>query len=318
MTDVWHFYRAERLYSLRILKEVLSNVDNHRNKHQSVFHDIFHQMEEINLKSSLFKQLKAVIAEKPPSKETHGSNFSESMVKSWVHFNLREQSELLQLIILYYHCSNQSWQHLSDLKHIWDIAQSHKFCRQTSTGRSLDSDATRLSLVEGIRQLESFLIVYCMNQERSDAQTAMVETDNLILSSLGNLAEHGPIMLAWMLVHFQIEGESSLVKYRNLGERAIQLQVIKYLIKAAKNDVVNSNARVSEVFYKGVYKLLNSLLTAFDPERMGLTEDVHQLATILLKQDTIAEDLWDQKLENGVGMHLKSCMAKFHRMSHLC
>ena len=56
----------------------------------------------------------------------------------------------------------------------------------------------------------------------------------------------------------------------SLGERSVQLDVLKYLIKVVKNEVVNSNRVVSNVVYGTVYNLITSLLDAFDPECMGL------------------------------------------------
>lgn len=55
------------------------------------------------MKHELVEQFKEVISETPPSTESLGSQLGANVKKSWTHFNLREQSEILQLLLLYFH-----------------------------------------------------------------------------------------------------------------------------------------------------------------------------------------------------------------------
>ena len=104
LVDIWHFYRAERLYLLQVLKEVITHHNNPDHDHREVFDKVFEKIDtEGKMKHELVEQFKEVIQEKPPSTELLGSQLGGNVKKSWIHFNLREQSELLQLIMLYLH-----------------------------------------------------------------------------------------------------------------------------------------------------------------------------------------------------------------------
>ena len=279
MNDIWHFYRSERLYTLRVIKEILSNLSNEDHKHQSTFVDIFNQMQELNLMPSLLDQLEHVTNEK--------NNIPE-LSSPWSHFNLREQSELTQILLLYF-------EHTTDIlsvehfKRIWSLVTNHKFGSRNDQGE----------LAESIGQLESVLIVKLISILDNDSakshpiwsdEKEIKQVDTMVASSLGNVEAHGPIMIAWMLSHFVKEGESSLPKYKCLGERAVQLNVIKYLIKTMKNEVVCKV--VAHAVHTIVYGIITTLLDSFDSEIMGLSEDIHELVRLLLMQEDV--EFWDQ------------------------
>ena len=57
LIDIWQFYRAERLYLLKVLKEILSCTTNSKHKHHETFSKIFKQLKEKKIKESLIKQL---------------------------------------------------------------------------------------------------------------------------------------------------------------------------------------------------------------------------------------------------------------------
>lgn len=104
LVDIWHFYRAERLYLLQVLKEVITHHNNEDHENREVFEIVFEKIDkEGRMKHELVEQFKEVISETPPSTESLGSQLGANVKKSWTHFNLREQSEILQLLLLYFH-----------------------------------------------------------------------------------------------------------------------------------------------------------------------------------------------------------------------
>ena len=60
MTDIWHFYRSERLYLLKTTKEIMTKTWKEGSKHHATFADIFNQMEELSIGQSLLNQLEYV------------------------------------------------------------------------------------------------------------------------------------------------------------------------------------------------------------------------------------------------------------------
>ncbi len=96
LCDIWQFYQAERLYILRILKEILTQLNlKTDSKHLPTLREAFKKLDEKNqLKDSLIDQLKSVIEAEPPNSVKNGKHFSKDLTSAWLHFNLREQVSL--------------------------------------------------------------------------------------------------------------------------------------------------------------------------------------------------------------------------------
>ena len=67
-------------------------------------------------------------------------------------------------------------------------------------------------------------------------------------------------MLAWMLAHFLNDEDFS--RFRNLGERAVQMNVLKYIDRALNNDVIVGNFAVASVV-NSVAFAVSSVLVIF-------------------------------------------------------
>ena len=90
MIDIWHFHQAEKLYNLRVLKEILTDSTS---KHMKTYEDVFVKLDEgCQLKKSLIKQFQSLIEAPLPEKDKY---YSEDLIEAWAHFNLRQQSKLL-------------------------------------------------------------------------------------------------------------------------------------------------------------------------------------------------------------------------------
>ena len=92
--DIWQFYRAERLYLLQIIKEILSHSppDDGAVGDAGVLAAIRRRMSP-GLKGKLIDQLRAAVKERPPtdgSSEQLGPALGRTCKRAWIHFNLRE------------------------------------------------------------------------------------------------------------------------------------------------------------------------------------------------------------------------------------
>jgi hypothetical protein len=86
---------------VQVLKEVLSHARSTDHKHGDIFADTFDKLRAGDvLKKNLFDQLKSVLSENPPNRDNLGKNFSEDVVSSWSHVNLRE---LVRTFLPLYH-----------------------------------------------------------------------------------------------------------------------------------------------------------------------------------------------------------------------
>ena len=89
LNDIWQFHQAEKLYNLRIVKEILTQIctSNTGEKHYETYKDVFSQLDEDNqLKSSIIKQIKSLIESVPPAKDKF---YTSETIQAWAHFNLR-------------------------------------------------------------------------------------------------------------------------------------------------------------------------------------------------------------------------------------
>ena len=362
LIDIWQFYRAERLYLLKVIKEILSHANNTKHKHQKTFQSVLEKLKTKDLIFSLIKQLCSTIgckydktSRKDGSKSfaiTNGDvgnalplNFKDDLGKAWVHFTLREQVELLQLILLYYNVCDSKIERsydIDDVELFLTIFQHHNFGKKQKFIGSGSScivqakDVASPELAEAVGHIECLIILFLFDlptltinhtvpksknnviwnavqtASKSESSSSIQSLDAFI-SSLGNVSDHAPIMLGWMLSHYLIEGEESLVVYRNLGERSVQLNVLKFLISCIQNETSAGPEKsiVASITYSIVYSLLSVLTTAFDPEQMGFKDDFHSLVCILLKEEFIAKDFWEQGFESGLGMYYAAELSMF-------
>ena len=65
-------------------------------------------------------------------------------------------------------------------------------------------------------------------------------------------------MLSWMLAHFL--NDDDFGRFRNLGERAVQLKVLQYIDRSLKNDVVVGNKAVASVVNSAAFAVLSVLV----------------------------------------------------------
>ncbi len=301
-----------------MLKELLTHSGNASHRHHSQFVDTLNALDKESggLGHSLLKQLEWVMTESPPNRE---GAFTENCLWSWAHFNLREQSELLQLNLLFLHSGIadpdtsiktfkkyfmlfqvNSYKQLVTGLQLYDwlnffLFQEHAFGHKLESSHA--SADVNSDLVESIGLLESLLLVYLIDlpsvsvrspdhamsvSDSADPDMAKVER---MVAGLGSQPEHGPVMLAWMLAKYMLseEDRSILSKYHAMGERAVQLRALNVLTRAATNTVLSSHTNLHSVVRGICYALLAVLSTSFDLQQMGLTSDGLTLTLDLLQ-----------------------------------
>ena len=121
-----------------------------------------------------------------------------------------------------------------------------------------------------------------------------------ILREINFFRPHGPPMLAWMLSHYLVDRQVG--KFKSLGERAFQLNVIEFLTSGLKSDALNSNHIIAAISHGVVFGLISILVTAFDPDRMGIETKLFDLILVLVKKEVIAEVVWKEGLDSNQGL----------------
>ena len=159
---------------MQVLKEVLTHHNDTEHESREVFEAVLEKIDvDGRLKHELVDQFNTVIAEKPAKLvEQLGSQLARTVERTWNHFNLREQSELLQLLLLYTHqtgdCLPADWSKLCNM------FSSHQFCtgRQVAAARAGEAGAEQLAATVG--QLEAALLVQLLDLSRLVTATAFL------------------------------------------------------------------------------------------------------------------------------------------------
>jgi hypothetical protein len=92
------------------------------------------------------------------------------------------------------------------------------------------------------------------------------------------------------------------------------LNVIEYLSQGLVNDALKSNHIIAAITHGVVYSLISILVTAFEPARMGLSQQLLDLMLVLFKQEIIASMIWKEGFDSsssGLAGHLGSILATF-------
>ena len=316
LLDIWQFYRAERLYLLQVLKQVISHARDPQHPHQETFQSFLQDLEkEGDLKNMIFRQMRSVMKEPVPNRESHGTHFSPQCVNSWLHSNLREQAQLLQITLLYLHW-NEEAKNQETFTEVYELFSEHGFGRRQLAAHLLKE--CNSALCDSVAFLETLIMCYLIDLSNSTVDSACmwmdhksVEAIDKMVASLGSVAEHGPVMLSWMLAHFMMDGPESIRKYHGLGERAVNLGTLKYLEKVVKNEVISADKEVLGIAKGICYAILSVMLSAFEPQRMGIANEAQSLIECILRQETIAEDFWTQGLDVGCGIHFSTLLDGF-------
>jgi hypothetical protein len=311
--DVWQFYRAERLYLLQAVKEILVRAEDHNHPHTEIFAEQCKKWRQGGkFIENLMEQLEDVVsAPVPPSDSNYFS------VKSWIHFTLREQTELLQIILLFLQSENEETEKNRWKKGVFSrllaVFQGHGFGHRQKWAH-LAGDAYGQEISESVGHLEAIILMSIVDlpalAEGAEVFGGEKEVDKLV-AALGSHSDHGPVMMTWMLAQYITKGEDSLAEYHGLGERAVQLRAVSHLARAVDNEVIVSNARISGIAKGICYSVLSVLVSAFEPERTGLSKDVHELSRLLLRHENIAADFWKQGYEAGLGIHFGTVLSGF-------
>ncbi|XP_076308218.1 nuclear pore complex protein Nup188 isoform X4 [Tachypleus tridentatus] len=304
--EIWNFYYSERFYIILCMKHILGHWQDSSHPYQELYEGFLETInKEGGLVHKLINQLETLTTLEGPNRDTHGQYMTENLTYSWMTFNLKEQCELLQLLLLYYREMEPA---VEEVQQLLIIFQKHSFGLKQPY-RQLVHETSQY-LIDLIGYLEALLAVEVLELEwLFKSQEQEIGTDHYLLrkkqglekldnviGTLGNHPQHSPLLLAWMLVRFWIK-DASLTNsstFRHLGNTALQLDVFEYLCRALQTPTLSGNGKVAVLAHGVVYSLLSVLLSVFHVDTLGKMESIHKLAECLLKYQNVAEEFWEK------------------------
>lgn len=135
LLDVWIFYNSERIFMLQQLKLIIEFKQNSVHLYYNEFNSIIKSIELENLRKSLVKQFEYLVRESPPIKSKNGDVVTFEMQKLWMERNLREQVEVLLLILL---VIDENKLFIQEFKQLFSTFKMHNFGRQPIYHKHLD------------------------------------------------------------------------------------------------------------------------------------------------------------------------------------
>ncbi|XP_059142292.1 nucleoporin NUP188-like isoform X2 [Physella acuta] len=330
LLKIQEFYYEERLYLLRCLRTVLQSWQGEENAYKDVFVNFIKLLLDNNhLGKKLVEQFDHVCTATIPTKETNGPLMNRLQVMSWAVQNLKEQQELLELLVIFYHYFEMEFPTLQDL--------FRKFKNQNfGWGQTFKHliDVQMEKLVTRIRYLEILILLVGldvknamdMTRETRDSNYASSAPDHLILSQVSNVTEmdklisqlgsepvHGPIFMAWSILLFIhgelsqthvgsgegiVESSQTVNKSRRFGNMGMQLGALDYLHELLESETFTGNSHLAKTAHCIVYSVISALLSNFHEDSFGNTETLYRLCSRLMTWDCIAESLWNKTGES--------------------
>ena len=326
------YYYSERLFALFCLKQILSHW---KKDSDHVYKQIFKSfLETIHanklLLPKLIQQLIILNDTPVPSRLTNGPYFSESLSKDWIHNNLKEQMEVLQLLLLYF---KEFEYPIDTVIQLLNIFRTNGFGLKFTHFTRTDLEYVGEEVFRFIGFLQSLIIVEsldlkwfyeCLQQDiecqliREENSKQLKQLETIVTNMSGGVVEHSPIFLSWMIVRscelpdFDINTSCSVVS--QLGANAVQLNVFAYLEKCLKlpQMLALDGTVVWDLIYRSIADLLFVTFTIYNLEMLSHSiPALNQLCIKLFRNNFIANELYQNGLDSGLGLIVKAGLSYF-------
>ncbi|GFO48463.1 nucleoporin nup188 homolog, partial [Plakobranchus ocellatus] len=304
LLKIQDFYHGERLYLLRCLRHILHCWLQGEHAYKNIFIEFLNKILDQNLLGKkLLLQFEEACSAPMPTKDINGPLMGRAQVLLWAHQNLREQVELLELLLVYYKDFEMDLPTVLDLftkfkKHGFGWGQSYKHL----------VDGPMEKLVQRIGHLELLLLLEGLdvmnaievNQQNNLSEHAILgdrsglEKMASAMSQLGSEPIHGPLLLAWSVLQY-IRGEAeqasrataeaadsltpeqgktgNLVRVaQRVGNQALQLKVFDFLMDMLDTEPFCGQSDLASIAHYLVYSMFLALLSFYHEDSLGNTE----------------------------------------------
>ncbi|XP_048244998.1 nucleoporin NUP188-like [Haliotis rufescens] len=316
------YYFTERLYLLKCLHQVLNFWPDTQHPYKEAYSQFLNDLlDNYQLTEKLLSQFSDVCKAQMPTWETHGPLMTDHQSQAWVHQNLKEQCELLELLLLYFKDFETNEKGFVDLLekfkgHGFGYLQSYKH----ALGKADEKIVKRIGYLEMLILLDLMdftTAAKCREDNNFDEHLLLSKKDtfnkvNKIFEHLGCERQVAPLLLGWaVLRQLYVDEDEGAMATRKLGNMALQLGVFDYTLDLLKVEPFNGSMIIASFARLIVYSLMFVTLSLFDEETLGNPEALYEVAALVLKADFNAEYMWQKGLEEGLGCLYSSAIACF-------
>ncbi|XP_033122077.1 nucleoporin NUP188 homolog [Anneissia japonica] len=322
LLKVWDYYQTERIQLLHCLKQVLSFCEELGHPYNAVYLECLQDLQRQKLIDKLFAQYEDRCQAVAPNKLDVGPPMTDRQSLKWSLQCLREQCELLEIILLYFKSFEATEKRILSLIKLF---QKQGFGTRQTNKHLYDGDTTADQLMNRLGFNCCLIILECLDLYHFLGETTHERTSkhklvscketfndlNKLVGSLGNIIHYGPLILAWTSLHAAAFPDKDPEFVQRLGQSALQLQVFQYLYTMLNLAPFSSDAVLSPLSHTIVYGLLNLVLSVFDEQTLGSTHILVHLTCQLLEQKHLCETFWEEDVDGGMAMLLHSATMKF-------
>lgn len=320
LVDIAKYYALERVVLLKVMRNILEWHTSKNHPYGAEYAGLLQRLGLGTLLQSYLRQLGHLIREPQPSQQPHTvsdfTGYGSAKLIAWAERRNHETVEVLQIVLLLVEHGGIGAEQLAEL---FGLFRLHSFGRQQP---HLDANnAAHVDLVNKVMYAEVALFMKCClcccADANSDAKNAtpgfMQDAYRLLhkaVHSLTQHAEHGPVLLTWMLFGMQAtagagaaangeDDETEQLRIRQYGTRAVQLGVFEFLHTMLKHALYKDNSIVARIVRRTVYILLTELCNRFDADgSVANHRHIYELLGELLRTPMLAKDFCSR--EDGV------------------
>lgn len=309
--NLFNYYYSERLFSLFCLKQILSNWKVNDHIYCKIFQDFLKRINadgQISLK--LIDQLKYLLQSNNESCYSKFTHFFNEKHMILLNENIiKEQIEILQLLLLYYKNFEPA---PKDVLEILKIFTDTGFETKESNTKNLN---TFCGFLKGLLIVEFFDANYLYKCHLDGIEHYLFKNENSeIIKTISNLIvnlnttvqEHSLIFFSWMFVNLLNNfDENNSIDY--FGNNALQLKIFKYIEYCLSLEQMNllKKSFVYNLIYEIIGNLMAVTFTSFEFEKLIHSEPaLNNLLILLFSNETIAKILFESSLNIGLGQAL--------------
>ncbi|XP_052220538.1 nucleoporin NUP188-like [Dreissena polymorpha] len=326
MVKIRDFYHCERLYLLQTVKHILTfwqEAEGHpyREEYTEFLNELLLNNELIK---KVLEQLHHVTEAQLPTWETHGKLMDSRHALVWAHQNLKEQVELLEILLVYWKDFEAS---PGDFIKLLDKFKRQGFGRRQNFKHVLEEPMDRL--VKRIGSLEVLVLLQALDLETVErlASSKRAEEHSLLkdqhmfqaidkaVQLLGAEQPHGPLLLSWAVIRqLFIEGGGGQLT-KKYGNQALQLNVFDFILDMLSLEPFCGKSMTASLSHCVIYTVLLAALTAF--EETTLTRSHMEMQVLIditakvMAREFIAVNVWSKGLDQGVGNLFQSSLLNF-------
>ncbi|CAK8673992.1 unnamed protein product [Clavelina lepadiformis] len=287
LSDVSNHYFVERLYLLRTLGCIVGYFQDEDHPYQKVYTDVLANLPD--MMPTLLDQLEKSFKVDLRSSTTRGPYYTNEMVTRFCLQKVKEECEILELIILYH---SQYPMSTATLVKLLKLFKEHGFGLNYCLSDVHDNDrlTQHLSCMSALEQtiiIEGFDVELLQESDAIEehALAKNKEAFNQIdttIKSLSDQQELSPLLLCWATIRYLLMTDQGGVETHKLGDRAVANKVWRHVIQLLHIYPFNSDSKVASVSKRVIREVLSCVTRTFHEDSLGDYSDLIYLATMLL------------------------------------